>query len=76
MSGEDEFEAALWTALRVHRVAVDHANVFVADLLRLARAYSAGDSDTVTEARRAVLERERPDLGGIHNPVETAAAKR
>ena len=55
---DDELEAAIWDAMRRHQVTVPSAVPFLDELVSLARAYAAGDSDEVTAARRAVLARE------------------
>jgi hypothetical protein len=49
-----ELEGAIWQALHEHKVTVPSAYPLVEDLMRIARAYAAGDSAELT----AVLKRE------------------
>ena len=55
---EAELEAAIWRAIRLHRVTVPNAARFMDDLLALALAYAAGDGPEVTMARRVILDQE------------------
>ena len=54
-SAEEELEATIWAALTRHKVTCAYANDLLADLVAAAVAYAAGDSETLTAARRLVL---------------------
>ena len=54
----DELEAVIWAAMRKHRVTSPSPGAFVADMLRAALAWSAGDGEDVTSRRRQVLARD------------------
>jgi hypothetical protein len=54
-SMSSDLEAAIWAAMTAHKVTVKDALPFVAAIMDAARAYSAGDSDTLTALRRDVL---------------------
>lgn len=78
MTAEDDFEAAIWTAMNRHHVTTDQPLPFIADILNAAAAYAAGDSETLTAARRALLHHEtrtrmKPllavDVDGVLNAV-------
>ena len=58
---EQQLELAIWRAFRVYRITTTHPLEFVESVMIAARAYGAGDSDTLTAARRMVLhEATRP----------------
>jgi hypothetical protein len=52
---EEDFEAAIWRAMQVHRVTVPDALAFLHDITIAAQHYAAGDSPAVTAMRRQVL---------------------
>jgi hypothetical protein len=53
---DEELEAEIWRAMKLHRVTTPHALVFMMHLLHLARAYAAGDGPGLTRERRYLLE--------------------
>src|SRR5271166_4724953 len=61
-SGEDEaLDSAIWMAMKVYRVTCTEPLLFIESVRVAARAYAAGDSETLTRARRMVLhEASRP----------------
>lgn len=60
----DELEAGFWTAYHAHEAKRIDRNAFIERLLSLADAYASSDSERLTELRRQVLHKERPDIGG------------
>ena len=58
MTPEEELEAKIWTAIHRYGVTCGQANNFVTAILVAAKSYAAGDSNDLTAARRAVLDRE------------------
>ena len=57
-----ELEAQLWQSFSDFKVTVPDAVPFVERLLSLARTYAAGDGPELTQARRAILHRDSPEL--------------
>lgn len=61
---EEEFEAAIWQAMKLYGVTCDEPTAFVISVRASARLYAASDSEELTAYRRAILHRERDDWGG------------
>ena len=75
---EEDMDAAIWLALKIYKVTCDEPLMFIESLRVICRAYAAGDSETLTRARRMVLHeatrprrRPRPALaeGSGHPPA-------
>jgi hypothetical protein len=55
---DDELEAAIWAAMRIHQVTCPTPGAFLDDLKYAAMRYAAGDSDALTAMRREILHRD------------------